>query len=165
MEVSREEKLEQLERVLQSHVLHSSDSLRGFLRFVVSKAVDNQESQLKEYVIATEVFGRNDDYNPRIDSTVRVQAGRLRTKLHEYYSTEGKGDRVIIDLPKGQYMPVFSYAEEEGQLVNGKAAANVAISGPLIASPAMASEVTITTALKAETNEHPYRGALHTANQ
>jgi len=110
MEVSREEKLEQLERVLQSHTLHSADSLRGFLRFVAGKAIDDQESQLKEYVIATEVFGRNEDYNPRIDSTVRVQAGRLRTKLAEYYSTEGKGDKVLIDLPKGQYTPVFSYA-------------------------------------------------------
>lgn len=111
MEVSKEEKLEQLEKVLQSQTLHSADSLRGFLRFVAGKAIDNQESQLKEYVIATEVFGRNEDYNPRIDSTVRVQAGRLRTKLAEYYSTEGKGDRVLIDLPKGQYTPVFSYTQ------------------------------------------------------
>jgi hypothetical protein len=110
MGVSREEKLEQLERLLQSHTLHNADSLRGFLRFVVEKAIDHQEGQLKEYVIATEVFGRNDDYNPRIDSTVRVQAGRLRTKLAEYYSNEGKSDSVVIDLPKGQYTPVFSYA-------------------------------------------------------
>lgn len=120
MEVSREEKLEQLERLLQSHTLHSADSLRGFLRFVAEKAIDNQESLLKEYVIATEVFGRNEDYNPRIDSTVRVQAGRLRTKLAEYYSTEGKGDKVLIDLPKGQYTPVFSYAQIKP--ANGKPA-------------------------------------------
>lgn len=110
MEVSREEKLEQLERVLQSHALHSADSLRGFLRFAAGKVIEQQESQLKEYVIATEVFGRNDDFDPRIDSTVRVQASRLRTKLAEYYATEGKTDRVLIDLPKGQYTPTFSYA-------------------------------------------------------
>ena len=78
---------------------------------MVEKAIDNQESQLKEYVIATEFFGRKENYNPRIDSTVRVQAGRLRTKLTEYYSTEGKADRVLIDLPKGHYTPVFSYAQ------------------------------------------------------
>lgn len=113
MEVSRLEKLDQLERVLQSRTLQSSDNLRGFLRFVAEKAIDNQESQLKEYVIAVEVFGRSEDYNPRIDSTVRVQAGRLRTKLNEYYAGEGKSDKVLIDLPKGHYTPLFSYARNE----------------------------------------------------
>ncbi|MEK7829489.1 MAG: hypothetical protein AAB401_00300, partial [Acidobacteriota bacterium] len=91
-----------------SHALTGSDSLKNFLRFVVEKAAENPENQLKEYVIATEVFGRNQNYNPQIDSIVRVQAGRLRTKLGEYYATEGKADKVLIDLPKGHYTPVFS---------------------------------------------------------
>jgi hypothetical protein len=67
---------------------------------------------LKEYIIATEVFGRSSDYDSRNDSMVRVQAGRLRSKLQEYYLGEGKDDKVIIDLPKGQYTPVFSYVPE-----------------------------------------------------
>jgi hypothetical protein len=108
-EPDRLEKLEQLERVLQSQTLHGSESLKAFLRFVVLRAVDHHESQLKEYTIATEVFGRNNAYDPRTDSVVRVQAGRLRTKLHEYYATEGLHDRVVIDLPKGHYTPSFSY--------------------------------------------------------
>ena len=111
MELGKEQKLEQLERVLQSRTLQNSESLKAFLRFVVEKAVDDQEAQLKEYIIATEVFGRNSDYDPRIDSVVRVQAGRLRTKLQEYYSTEGKGDPLVIDLPKGHYHPVFTCAQ------------------------------------------------------
>ncbi len=113
MEITKEEKLEQLGKLLHSRALNGSDSLRSFLRFVVEKAAENQESQLKEYVIATEVFGRSGDYNPRIDSTVRVQAGRLRTKLSEYYATEGKDDKVLIDLPKGHYTPIFSLALHE----------------------------------------------------
>ncbi|HEX8187756.1 MAG TPA: hypothetical protein VF586_05360, partial [Pyrinomonadaceae bacterium] len=108
MELDREQKLEQLERVLQSRTLQNSESLKAFLRFVVEKTLDDQGAQLKEYTIATEVFGRNSDYDPRIDSVVRVQAGRLRTKLQEYYTTEGKGDSVVIDLPKGHYYPVFT---------------------------------------------------------
>ncbi|HEX8151202.1 MAG TPA: hypothetical protein VF591_28735 [Pyrinomonadaceae bacterium] len=108
MELGREQKLEQLERVLQSRTLQNSESLKAFLRFVVEKTLDDQGAQLKEYTIATEVFGRNSDYDPRIDSVVRVQAGRLRTKLQEYYTTEGKGDSVVIDLPKGHYYPVFT---------------------------------------------------------
>src|SRR5215210_4000844 len=107
MELGKEQKLEQLERVLHSRTLQNSESLKAFLRFVVEKTVADRDVLLKEYTIATEVFGRNSDYDPRIDSVVRVQAGRLRTKLQEYYTTEGKGDPVVIDLPKGHYHPVF----------------------------------------------------------
>jgi hypothetical protein len=113
MELQKEQKLAQLERILQSRALHNSESLKAFLRFVVEKTVENEGVQLKEYVIATEVFGRNSDYDSRIDSVVRVQAGRLRAKLQEYYATEGKADQIVIDLPKGHYHPVFTRAHSE----------------------------------------------------
>src|SRR5215211_42065 len=113
MALDREQKLEQLKKVLQSRTLQNSESLKAFLRFVVEKTLDDEGVLLKEYTIATEVFGRNDDYDPRIDSVVRVQAGRLRTKLHEYYTTEGKSDQIVIDLPKGHYHPVFNCPHPE----------------------------------------------------
>src|ERR1051325_3891145 len=117
MDPQKEEKLEQLEKVLQSRTLHSSENLRAFLKFVVLKTLDHQDNQLKEYTIATEVFGRGNSYDSRNDSVVRVQAGRLRAKLQEYYTTEGKHDKVLIDLPKGHYAPSFAYNQhnvEEG---------------------------------------------------
>ena len=124
MELSKTEKLEALERLLQSRALHGSESLKSFLRFVVIKTVDDHaDGHLKEYTIATEVFGRSLDYDTRNDSVVRVQAGRLRTKLHEYYATEGKDDQILIDLPKGQYTPVFSYAQPS----NGSSTARAAV--------------------------------------
>jgi hypothetical protein len=120
MQVAKEAKLTQLEKILHGRSLHGSENLKAFLRFVVDRAIEGQESQLKEYVIATEVFGRGKGFDSRIDSVVRVQAGRLRTKLQEYYATEGKEDEIVIDLPKGQYTPVFSYARKSDELeVNG----------------------------------------------
>jgi hypothetical protein len=113
MELGKEQKIEQLERVLQSRTLQNSENLKAFLRFVVEKTVADEDVQLKEYTIATEVFGRKSDYDPRIDSVVRVQAGRLRTKLQEYYSAEGKNDQIVIDLPKGHYHPVFNCPHAE----------------------------------------------------
>lgn len=134
MELGKEQKLEQLEKVLQSRTLQNSESLKAFLRFVVEKTIADRDALLKEYTIATEVFGRNSDYDPRIDSVVRVQAGRLRTKLQEYYTTEGKSDQIIIDLPKGHYHPVFNCPNPQpgqeialaatGAPANGATAAN-----------------------------------------
>src|SRR5215471_18242899 len=126
MDVSRDDKLQQLEKVLQSRVLHGSESLKAFLRYVVENAVDHREVFLKEYTIATEVFGRDRSYDSRNDSVVRVQAGRLRTKLHEYYAGEGISDRVVIDLPKGHYMPVFSYSPHSNGAGAAAALAGVA---------------------------------------
>ena len=111
MKPEKEESLNELERLLQSRVLHGSETLKAFLRYVVLESINNQEGHLKEYTIAAEVFGRNSDYDPRNDSIVRVQAGRLRSKIQEYYATEGKHDKVLIDLPKGHYNAVFSYAQ------------------------------------------------------
>jgi len=113
MELGREQKIEQLERVLHSRALQNSENLKAFLRFVVEKTLAKEDAQLKEYTIAIEVFGRRSDYDPRIDSVVRVQAGRLRTKLQEYYTAEGKNDPIVIDLPKGHYHPVFSSSQAE----------------------------------------------------
>src|SRR5262249_34980246 len=111
MKPAREESLDELERLLQSRVLQGSETLKAFLRYVVLESINNQEGHLKEYTIAAEVFGRNSDYDPRNDSIVRVQAGRLRSKIQEYYATEGKHDKVLIDLPKGHYNAVFSYSQ------------------------------------------------------
>lgn len=116
---AREESLEQLEKLLSSRCLQGSESLRAFLRFVVTRTVDNRDAPLKEYTIATEVFGRSNSYDSRSDSAVRVQAGRLRSKLEEYYATEGKDDKVLIELPKGHYTPTFTYAaDSNGQTVS-----------------------------------------------
>lgn len=123
MELGKEQKIEQLEKVLHSRTLQNSENLKAFLRFVVEKTLADEDVQLKEYTIATEVFGRKSDYDPRIDSVVRVQAGRLRTKLQEYYTAEGKNDQIVIDLPKGHYHPVFNCPHaESGQDISSAGA-------------------------------------------
>lgn len=110
-----EEKMEQLEKILGSRLLQGSGNLRSLLRYVTLKVIEDQDIQLKEYIIATDVFGRGSDFDARTDSVVRVQAKRLREKLKEYYETEGKEDRVLIELPKGQYNVAFSFIEREGE--------------------------------------------------
>jgi hypothetical protein len=98
----------QIEKLANSPALHGSESLCKLLRYIAKHALDHPGASLKEYQIATEVFGRADDFDPQVDSMVRVQAGRLRAKLAEYYSSEAAADDPVwVDLPKGTYVLSF----------------------------------------------------------
>ncbi len=83
----------QIEVLVSSTTLHGSESLCKLLRYLGKHALEDPVGRVKEYQIATEVFGRRPDFDPQSDSMIRVQAGRLRAKLSEYYSTEGAHDR------------------------------------------------------------------------
>ena len=104
-----EQSLLQIERLLNSHTLHGSEALCKLLRYLADHALKHPGA-LKEYQIATEVFGRPTDFDPQVDSLVRVQAGRLRAKLAEYYASEGIEDSIIVELPKGTYTLSFHRA-------------------------------------------------------
>lgn len=101
----------QVRRISESAAFRQSERRQNFLRFIVDEALAGRADRLKGYVIATEVFGRPASFDPQIDPIVRIEAGRLRDKLHEYYATEGRSDPVLIDLPKGSYVPTFKTAE------------------------------------------------------
>jgi hypothetical protein len=112
-DVDRETKLAEIERLTSSSVLHGSESLCNLLRFLTKQALEHPGSAVKEYQIATEVFGRAADFDPRMDSTVRVQTGRLRSKLAEYYASDGIDDRVVVEIPRGSYHVTFHQRELE----------------------------------------------------
>lgn len=107
---------DQLSRILASDVFSESPRMVRFLQFAVEEALDGNAAELKENVIGTQVFDRPSAYDPRIDPIVRVEARRLRTKLRAYYDRYGQNDPVIVDFPKGRYVPVFRMQQEqEGQ--------------------------------------------------
>jgi len=97
----------EIEKLLASHSLHGSESLCKLLKYLAKHALEHPGVPVKEYQIATEVFGRQADFDPQVDSMVRVQAGRLRSKLAEYYIAEGASDRLVVELPKGSYVVAF----------------------------------------------------------
>jgi TolB-like protein len=97
----------QLDRVLASGVFANADRMSGFLRYVVDRALAGEGDQVKEYVVGIAVFGRSEAYDPRLDSIVRVEARRLRAKLDEYYSGDGRHDSIVIHIPRGSYAPTF----------------------------------------------------------
>lgn len=105
--VPSEEILAHLSDVLTDRRFASADRISRFLRHVVERTLDGRAEEIKETVIATEVYGRSSDYDPKTDSIVRVEASRLRQKLRNYYEQEGQDARVRIHLPPGAYVPSF----------------------------------------------------------
>jgi TolB-like protein len=98
---------EQLNRILSWSAFKSSRVLSGFLKFVTDTTLAGKEQEIKEYSIGIQVLSRNSDFNPQLDSIVRIHAGRLRRALKEYYYEYGRKDPVLIEIPKGSYIPVF----------------------------------------------------------
>jgi hypothetical protein len=103
---SVEATLAELDRVLGSRIFAHSARLGRFLKFGVESALAGR-TDVNEYSIGVDVFGRDTSFDPRIDPIVRVDARRLRTKLREYYDGEGADDRLEICLPLRTYVPVF----------------------------------------------------------
>ena len=98
----------ELDKILSAQAFANSGRQSRFLRFVVEQTLDGRGPQLKEYPIGVEVYDRGEGYDPRVDTIVRVEASRLRSRLAEYYKTEGLADPLRIDLPRGSYVPSFT---------------------------------------------------------
>lgn len=104
---------DELRRLLDSPGLQHAESLCQLLRYLVEHSLQKPREHLKEYEIALDVFGRSQSFDPRVDSTVRVQTSRLRNKLVEYYATLGAKDPLTIDIPKGTYQAIFQVRQPE----------------------------------------------------
>jgi hypothetical protein len=101
----------QLHKTLQSASFRSASMLQQLLRYLTDKSFARSSEVLKEYTIGVEALGRPLDFDPKADPIVRVQIHRLRQKLKEYFDSDGLHDGIVIEIPKGQHLPVFRYTD------------------------------------------------------
>jgi Tol biopolymer transport system component len=139
-----------------------------FLRFLAERHLEGSHNQLKESVIAVEVFGRKTDHDPSQDSIVRTEASRLRGRLAEYYVGEGKDDGMVIELPKGGYIPVFRLRDpvSKPSLPRRKIGQRVwlvATSVPTLVTAAVAIALAIAAIVWAEKTERFWRNPIEDA--
>jgi len=106
----QEQSRHQTERILRSAAFRNAHTLQQLLQFLVAHAYGTEAESLKEYTIGVEAFGRPMDFDPKTDPIVRVQTHRLRQKLREYYDTDGRHDPILIEIPKGHYLPTIDMA-------------------------------------------------------
>ena len=98
----------QLNRMLGHAEFHATEKMQDFLRFVVEETLAGRSRHIKGFTIATEVYGRDADFDAAHDPVVRIQAGRLRRAMERYYLVAGGQDPIRILIPKGSYVPVFT---------------------------------------------------------
>jgi hypothetical protein len=139
--VSASDVRQALQRILSSALFRSSRRPSQFLRFIVESTLAGEAGRIKEYVIGVEVFGRPTDYDPKDDPIVRIEAGRLRKKLAEYYGGPGGNDSVIIEVPKGSYVPAIQFraskTELKTELQNATPGSGKQARGPRMATAAV----------------------------
>ena len=102
-----------LDKILVSPGFANADRISRFLRYTVEETLNGQTDKLKESFLGVDVFGRKPTYDPRVDAVVRTEAVKLRARLRDYYESEGREDEIVIDLPKGGYIPAFRYREKQ----------------------------------------------------
>ncbi len=102
----------ELERIAASRSFRKAERCLRLLRYVIEAALQGRAGELKEYTLAVNVFERPESFDPRLEPVVRLEARRLRLKLAEYYQQEGQQDAVIVELPKGAYVPYFRFRQE-----------------------------------------------------
>ncbi|HEV2323972.1 MAG TPA: hypothetical protein VGS10_08470 [Terracidiphilus sp.] len=132
----QEQSQRQVQRILHSAAFRNAHTLQQLLQFLVAQAYGPDAESLKEYTIGVGAFSRTPDFDPKIDPIVRVQTHRLRQKLKEYYSSEGRHDPLLIDIPKGNYLPVFgevaSGNQGFGQSVPSQMSTNASNGAPVL---------------------------------
>ena len=94
-----------LSRLERNPIFAQADRMLRFLHYIVEEVLAGHGDRLTQFALGIDVFDRDENFDPAFDSIVRVEASRLRNKLREYYSTDGKGDEVRFELPKGTYVP------------------------------------------------------------
>ncbi len=109
--VSKESIQQELERILASSLFNGKKQASKFLQYIVMETLQERGDRITQYGIAIEALGKSADYNPTESPAVRVEAGRVRKLLDEYYATEGSSSSYRIELPTGGYTPNFKQAD------------------------------------------------------
>src|ERR1700730_8066395 len=105
-----------VQRIVSSSPFQKSTRLRDLLQFITEQTIHGKAHELTEQHIGNLLFHKPFDYSPLDDSSVRVHARQLRLKLHEYFNEDGRNESLILDIPKGSYVPAFREASKPSEV-------------------------------------------------
>src|SRR5713226_8857877 len=124
---SAEERKLLIDRITASRHVNRSARLRDLLLYLTNRVLEEDACEIHEQEVGHKVFGRPANYDTGSDNIVRVHASMLRKRLEQYFAEDGAQESVIVEIPKGNYAPLFREREE--------AAPVIAIPEPAVAAP------------------------------
>jgi len=133
-----------VERIVASADFAVPERARRFLAYIVEETLAGRGDRIKAYTIAIEIFGRSPSFDAQSDPVVRIEAGRVRRALERYYLTAGADDPVVITIPKGGYVPSFTWRSACPRIAEPGVAA-----GPMARPASPAARLTVRPALAA----------------
>jgi hypothetical protein len=133
----REEEQRVVERIVVSRHLSKSKLLSNLFLYICHKALDDPEARITEQELGMKVFHRGPQFDPREDNIVRNYTRQLRIRLHSFYSLEGTDETLVIEIPRGGYVPTFSYRPGDAKAGVDIVAVSLSVESlPLEPSPA-----------------------------
>ena len=105
--LSEDERQALVRRILKSRAFEKSHRLQSFLTYTCERAWADGATHIHEQEIGHAIFGRPAGYDTNQDNIVRVTASQVRRKLEQFFASDGASEPVILEIPKGQYIPVF----------------------------------------------------------
>lgn len=108
-----------VQRIVNSPGFLKSNLLSRFLLYVCSRTLSGRMEEISECQIGVNVFGRRPGYSTDEDNIVRNYARQLRQRLHHFFEEEGKLEPLRLDIPRGQYIPVFIPVAAADQVKGG----------------------------------------------
>jgi hypothetical protein len=113
-EISAAERWELIERIRNSGEFKRALRLRELLLYIGTQSVHLGVTAIHEQEIGAAVFGRSGDYDTSLDNIVRVNVTELRKRLGLYFEDEGSSETLLVEIPRGAYVPVFFRRQVEG---------------------------------------------------
>ena len=114
-EISASERWELIERIRDSQKFKRAERLRELLLYIATQSIKAGINSIPEQEIGEAVFGRPSDYDTSLDNIVRVNASELRKRLEHYFLNEGAQETLVVEIPRGAYLPIFYRREIQGE--------------------------------------------------
>jgi len=130
-----EERRALIERIAGSVHFKRSTRLRDFLLYVGTESLKDGRPEIHEQEIGAKVFGRDSSYDRSQDNIVRVNATELRKRIELYFATEGIDEPLILDIPRGGYMPVFHWRVTQHESADVAPQNSFALTVPALPAP------------------------------
>jgi hypothetical protein len=114
-----------LERIASSSHVKRAARLQELLFYLGKCSLKDRLEAVHEQRIGVELFGRSNDYDTSDDNIVRTNVSELRKRVEAYFEGEGAHETLIVEIPRGSYVPIFKNRQAKPQIASEPAAAKV----------------------------------------